>query len=137
MISKEFEPFSFAPGIQKIEDLQMGMKLPGIVTNVTSFGAFVDLGVNQDGLLHIIKLQDGYVQNPTDIFKPRQRVTLTVTDVDLELKRISLTVKQQPAELSPLILENPVGKDLPYFCLYAIGLQSSISLINAGLNSWI
>jgi len=90
---KEFEVFSFAPGIEKIEDLQVGMKLPGIVTNVTSFGAFVDIGVHQDGLVHISQLRDGYVKNPTDVVRPRQRVTATVMDVDLERNRISLSMK--------------------------------------------
>jgi len=92
---KEFEIFSFASGIEKMEDLQTGMKLPGIVTNVTSFGAFVDIGVHQDGLVHISQLRDGYVKNPLDVVKPRQRVTVTVLDVDLERKRISLSMKVQ------------------------------------------
>jgi uncharacterized protein len=105
----EFEAFSFAPGIEKIEDLQVGMKLPGIVTNVTSFGAFVDLGVHQDGLVHISQLRDGYVKNPTDVVKPRQRVTVTVMDVDLERKRISLSMKRQPTKPSPCIQELPLG----------------------------
>lgn len=92
---KEFEIFSFASVIEKMEDLQTGMKLPGIVTNVTSFGAFVDIGVHQDGLVHISQLRDGYVKNPLDVVKPRQRVTVTVLDVDLERKRISLSMKVQ------------------------------------------
>ena len=62
---QEFEAFSFAPGVEKIEDLQAGMKLPGIVTNVTAFGAFVDVGVHQDGLVHISQLRDGFVKNPS------------------------------------------------------------------------
>ena len=70
---KEFEAFSFAPGVEKIEDLQAGMKLPGIVTNVTAFGAFVDVGVHQDGLVHISQLRDGYVRDPTDVVKARQK----------------------------------------------------------------
>ena len=90
---KEFEAFSFAPGIEKIEDLQAGVKLPGIVTNVTSFGAFVDIGVHQDDLVHISQLRDGYVKNPIDVVKPRQKVTVKVLDVDLERKRISLSMK--------------------------------------------
>ena len=90
----EFEAFCFAPGIEKMEDLQVGMKLPGIVTNVTAFGAFVDIGVHQDGLVHISQLRDGYVKNPTDVVKARQRVTVKVLDVDLERKRISLSMKK-------------------------------------------
>jgi uncharacterized protein len=90
----EFEAFSFAPGIEKMEDLKVGMKLPGLVTNVTAFGAFVDIGVHQDGLVHISQLRDGYVKNPTDVVKARQKVTVKVLDVDLERKRISLSMKK-------------------------------------------
>lgn len=89
----EFEAFCFAPGIEKIEDLKTGMKLPGIVTNVTAFGAFVDIGVHQDGLVHISQLRDGYVKNPADVVKARQKVTVKVLDVDLPRKRISLSMK--------------------------------------------
>jgi uncharacterized protein len=91
---EEFEPFSFATGIEKIEDLQSGMKLPGVVTNVTAFGAFVDIGVHQDGLVHISQLRDGFVKNPNDVIKTRQRVTVRVLDVDLGRKRISLSLKE-------------------------------------------
>ena len=90
----EYEAFSFAPGVEKIEHLKAGMKLPGIVTNVTAFGAFVDVGVHQDGLVHISQLRDGYVKNPSDIVKARQRVMVKVLDVDLERKRISLSMKE-------------------------------------------
>jgi protein Tex len=90
----DFEAFCFAPGIEKMEDLKVGMKLPGIVTNVTAFGAFVDIGVHQDGLVHISQLRDGYVKNPTDVVKARQKVTVKVLDVDLERKRISLSMKK-------------------------------------------
>lgn len=95
---KEFEAFNFAPGIEKIEDLKAGMKLPGIVTNVTAFGAFVDIGVHQDGLVHISQLRDKYVKNPIGVVKPRQKVTVTVLDVDLERKRISLSMKEHPLD---------------------------------------
>jgi len=90
---KAFEAFSYAPGIEKIEDLKPGMKLPGVVTNVTAFGAFVDVGVHQDGLVHISELCDGFVRDPTAVVRPRQRVTVRVLDVDLERKRISLSMK--------------------------------------------
>jgi uncharacterized protein len=91
---KEYEAFSFAPGVEKIEQLQVGMKLPGIVTNVTAFGAFVDVGVHQDGLVHISQLRDGYVKNPADVVKARERVMVKVMSVDLERKRISLSMKE-------------------------------------------
>ena len=90
---REFEPFYFAEGLNKIEDLVAGMKLPGVVTNVTGFGAFVDVGVHQDGLVHISQLADRFVRNPSDIVKVQQQVWVTVLEVDLERKRISLSMK--------------------------------------------
>ena len=88
-----FEPFYFAEGVNKIQDLAAGMKLPGVVTNVTDFGAFVDVGVHQDGLVHISQLADRFVRNPSDIVKVQQQVWVTVLEVDLERKRISLSMK--------------------------------------------
>ena len=90
---QEFEPFSFAEGVNRIEDLAAGMKLPGVVTNVTDFGAFVDVGVHQDGLVHISQLADRFVRNPSDIVKVQQQVWVTVLEVDLGRKRISLSMK--------------------------------------------
>jgi uncharacterized protein len=90
---RQFEVFSFAEGIQKIEDLEVGMRLPGIVTNVTAFGAFVDIGVHHDGLVHISQLADRYVKDPADIVKVHQNVTVRVLAVDLAKKRISLSMK--------------------------------------------
>jgi uncharacterized protein len=76
-----------------MEQLQPGMKLPGIVTNVTAFGAFVDIGVHQDGLVHISQLSDQFVKTPADIVKVGQRVQVTVQEVDLARKRIALSMK--------------------------------------------
>jgi len=90
---KQFEIFSFAEGINKIEDLEIGMKLPGIVTNVTRFGAFVDIGVHQDGLVHISNLSSRFVKDPADIVKVHQKVQVKVLDIDLGKKRISLSIK--------------------------------------------
>ncbi len=90
---QEFEPFDFAAGIHRVEDLTVGMKLPGVITNVTGFGAFVDVGVHQDGLVHISQLAAGFVSNPSDVVKVQQRVWVTVLDVDLERKRIALSLK--------------------------------------------
>lgn len=90
---KSFEVFSFAEGIEKPEDLREGMKLPGIVTNVTNFGAFVDVGVHQDGLVHISHLADTFVDDPNKIVKVSQQVTVTVLEVDLKRNRISLSMK--------------------------------------------
>lgn len=71
------------------------MKLPGIVTNVTAFGAFVDIGVHQDGLVHISQLSNGFVKDPNKVVKVSESVTVTVLEVDLERKRISLSMKTQ------------------------------------------
>lgn len=90
---QEFEAFSFAEGVEKMEDLKPGMKLPGIITNVTAFGAFVDIGVHQDGLVHISQISDNFVRNPADVVKLHQKVMVTVLDVDKERKRISLSMK--------------------------------------------
>ena len=93
---QQFEPFSFAQGVQTIEDLRPEMELPGIVTNVTAFGAFVDIGVHQDGLVHISQLADRFVNNPAEVVKVNQRVTVTVLGVDLERRRISLSMRSRP-----------------------------------------
>jgi uncharacterized protein len=92
-----FEVFAFAEGIETIKDLRTGMQLPGIVTNVTRFGAFVDIGVHQDGLVHISQLADRFVKDPAHVVKVNQKVTVTVLEVDLERRRIALSMKQQPA----------------------------------------
>ncbi len=88
-----FESFSFAPGIEKLTDLQPGMKLPGIVTNVTAFGAFVDVGVHRDGLVHVSELSDKFVKDPGQVVKVHQKVVVTVLEVDLERSRISFSMK--------------------------------------------
>jgi uncharacterized protein len=90
---EKFEAFSFADGIHKIDDLKPGMKLPGIVTNITNFGAFVDIGVHQDGLVHLSQMADQFISNPNEVVKVSQRVEVTVVDVDTARKRISLTMK--------------------------------------------
>ena len=90
---QEFEPFYFAEDVNKIADLAKGMKLPGVVTNVTDFGAFVDVGVHQDGLVHISQMADRFVRNPSEIVKTQQQVMVTVLEVDLGRKRISLSMK--------------------------------------------
>jgi uncharacterized protein len=97
---KEFEVFTFADGVNALEDLKTGMKLPGIVTNVTKFGAFVDVGVHQDGLVHISQLADRFVSDPSEVVKVGQTVTVTVLDVDTERNRISLSMKEA-AERKP------------------------------------
>jgi uncharacterized protein len=91
-----FETFSFSEDIKEIDDLTAGMKLPGIVTNVTAFGAFVDVGVHQDGLVHISQMADAFVKDPHNVVKVNQKVMVTVLDVDLERRRISLTMREKP-----------------------------------------
>ena len=93
---QKFEVFSFAEGVSAISDLAPGMKLPGIVTNVANFGAFVDIGVHQDGLVHVSQLADYFVSNPTDVVKVGQHVEVTVVEVDEARKRISLSMKSKP-----------------------------------------
>jgi protein Tex len=93
---EQFETFAFAEGIEKIEDLKPGMKLPGIITNITAFGAFVDIGVHQDGLVHISHLSNRFVKNPNDVVKVHQKVKVTVLDLDVGRKRISLSMKDSP-----------------------------------------
>jgi len=97
---QQFEAFSFAAGVEKMEDLQPGLKLPGIVTNVTAFGAFVDIGVHQDGLVHISQMSDDFVKNPADVLKVGQRVQATVMEVDMARKRIALSLKTK-VEIGP------------------------------------
>jgi uncharacterized protein len=91
-----FESFSFAEGISKIGDVTVGMRLPGVITNITNFGAFVDIGVHQDGLVHISALADRFVKNPADVVKVHQKVMVTVMEVDLKRKRIALSMKTKP-----------------------------------------
>jgi uncharacterized protein len=99
---KEFEFFSFADGVNSISDLKVGMPLDGIVTNVTAFGAFVDIGVHQDGLVHISHLADKFVKDPKEVVAVQQKVKVTVVEVDVARKRIGLSMKTDPfAEIAP------------------------------------
>lgn len=93
---EQFEAFAFEAGVQTLSDLTPGMRLPGIVTNVTAFGAFVDVGVHQDGLVHISELADRFVKDPAEIVKVQQKVKVTVLDVDVDRKRISLSMRTTP-----------------------------------------
>ena len=93
---KAFESFDFAEGVEKPADLTVGMKLPGVVTNVTAFGAFVDVGVHQDGLVHVSHLADHFVRDASEVVKVGQRVQVTVMEVDLPRNRIALSMKSKP-----------------------------------------
>ncbi|MFW6323578.1 MAG: Tex family protein [Desulfovibrionales bacterium] len=88
-----FEPFSFAEGVNTLEDLEPGMILPGIVTNVTAFGAFIDVGVHQDGLAHVSQLADRFVKDPAEVVSAGMQVRVRVLEVDTGRKRISLSLK--------------------------------------------
>lgn len=93
---EKFETFAFAENVHEIKDLSVGMKLPGIVTNITKFGAFVDVGVHQDGLVHISHLSDSFVSDPAKAVKLQDKVMVTVLEVDVPRKRISLSMKSDP-----------------------------------------
>ncbi|MCO4292361.1 RNA-binding transcriptional accessory protein [Solitalea sp. MAHUQ-68] len=94
---KEFEAFKFADDVNEIADLKIGMRLPGIVTNVTNFGAFVDIGVHQDGLVHLSQLSNKFITDANEVVKVAQQVWVTVTEVDVDRKRIALTMKDESA----------------------------------------
>lgn len=110
-----FEAFSFAPGVGKVADLEPGMRLPGIVTNVTAFGAFVDVGVHRDGLVHLSELSDEFVKDPAQVVHVHQRVQVTVLEVDKERNRIALSMKSpspRSTEQRPKH-DNPPAKTKP------------------------
>ena len=92
---QEFIQFSFQEGINKLEDLKQGMRLPGLVTNITKFGAFVDIGVHHDGLVHISQLADRFVRDPGEIVKLGQAVSVTVLNIDQERRRIALSMRDK------------------------------------------
>jgi len=94
-----FSAFAFVEGVNRIEDLTPGMELPGIVTNVTKFGAFVDIGVHRDGMVHVSQLSDRFVSDPTEIVSVGREVHVRVVDVDLQRGRIGLTMRGLPASM--------------------------------------
>jgi uncharacterized protein len=91
---EQLEVFEFDSRVQTIDDLEVGMMLPGIVTNITNFGAFVDIGVHQDGLVHISQMANRRIAHPTDVVKLHQHVTVRVIEIDQRRHRISLSMKQ-------------------------------------------
>ncbi len=95
---EEFEIFKFDDSVKKPEDLKPGMKLPGIVTNITAFGVFVDIGVHLDGLIHISQLADRYIKDPNEVVKVHQKVKVTVLEIDLARQRISLSMREKPGK---------------------------------------
>ncbi|MFW6352184.1 MAG: Tex family protein [Bacteroidota bacterium] len=91
---KEIEFFEFDKSIHSIHDLRPGMKLPGIVTNITAFGAFVDVGAHQDGLVHISQMADRYISNPSEVVTLNQKVMVTILEVDIPRKRVQMSMKE-------------------------------------------
>ena len=92
---EEFEPPKFRDDVNSLEDLQEGMRLEGVVTNVTAFGAFVDVGVHQDGLVHVSQLADRFVKDPKDVVKVGDKLAVRVLDIDLARRRISLSARKE------------------------------------------
>jgi uncharacterized protein len=105
----EFKTASFREGVEKISDLKPGMQLEGVVTNVAAFGAFVDIGVHQDGLVHISELSDRFVKDPREVVKAGDVVKVRVKDVDVERKRIALTMKSGAIDRSTRDNVRPSG----------------------------
>ena len=95
----QFEAIQFQEGVNEMTDLKVGMSLPGVVTNITKFGAFVDIGVHQDGLVHISHLSNSFVSDPTQVVKLGQKVTVKVLEVDVPRKRISLSMKSDAPQV--------------------------------------
>ncbi len=105
------EEFRFAEGLHSIEDLKAGMKVPGIVTNITNFGAFVDVGVKQDGLVHISHLANRYISDPNEAVKLNQKVMVTVLEVDVARKRVALSMKDNESTAGQPSRKPTTGKN--------------------------
>jgi uncharacterized protein len=105
---EQFEAFSFTDGVNAIGDLKIGMKLPGIVTNITNFGAFVDIGVHQDGLVHLSQITNRFIKDPNEVLKVHQKVEVTVTEVDVNRKRIALSMKVNEPREQPKYQPKPI-----------------------------
>src|SRR5829696_2007191 len=116
---EQIEEFQFYANIKSIEDVKVGMTVPGIVTNITAFGAFVDIGVKQDGLVHVSQLSNRFVSDPKEVVKLNQKVTVTVTEVDVNRKRIALTMKDkqpvmnEPKAAGPKEFNKPLKQNKP------------------------
>ena len=87
--------FSFSEKVNEITDLKPGMRLPGVVTNLTKFGAFVDIGIKENGLLHISQITDRFIKDPAEVLKLDQKIMVRVVDIDVERKRIQLSMKEE------------------------------------------
>ena len=96
-----FERPQFRDDVMEIKDLKVGMKLEGIVTNVTAFGAFVDIGVHQDGLIHVSELSDRFIRDPSEVVRAGDKIKVEVLSIDVDRKRIALTAKQNRGPTAP------------------------------------
>jgi uncharacterized protein len=103
----QFEPPSYRDDVREPKDLQPGMQLEGVVTNLVAFGAFVDIGVHQDGLVHVSQLAERFVRDPAEVVRVGQKVKVTVISVDLERNRIALTMKGSQPQAKPAPREKP------------------------------
>lgn len=111
---ESFEVFAFEESVNSMADLKVGMKLPGVVTNITAFGAFVDVGVHQDGLVHLSHLADRFVKDPNEIVSVNQKVQVTVMEIDIPRKRVGLSMKSDPfAERGKKMEKKPAAKSQP------------------------
>ena len=111
----EFRTAKFKDSVHQLSDLQPGMVLEGVVTNVANFGAFVDIGVHQDGLVHVSQLADRFVKDPRDVVKAGQIVSVTVLEVDLPRKRVALTMRkaERPAARAAQAREGRAAQGAP------------------------
>ncbi|MEK0414230.1 MAG: hypothetical protein RL070_1718 [Bacteroidota bacterium] len=126
---KEIEQFSFA-SIYKIEDVQVGMIVPGQVTNITRFGAFVDIGVKQDGLVHVSEIAHQYISDPSEFLKLGQKVQVKVTEIDIARKRIALSIKQtENAPAKPSSSRTSAAKPAPDQDLSSLSVNDALQAL--------
>jgi uncharacterized protein len=108
-----FKTATFQDGVNDLKDLQPGMQLEGVVTNVTNFGAFIDIGVHQDGLVHISALSNKFVKDPREVVKAGDIVKVKVLEVDVARKRVALTMRMQDEVKPASTVSAPVGRGRP------------------------
>lgn len=130
------EEFRFAEGISTIEDLREGMTVPGIVTNITKFGAFVNIGVKQDGMVHISQMSNNFIKDPNEVVKLGQKVKVTITEIDLDRNRVALSMKEnsqkievpkkQNNQTKPILKNENQEKHLDHFQLKLLALKDKL-----------
>ena len=126
------ESFNFDPNIKTIDDVKIGMQYPGIITNITKFGAFVNIGVKQDGMVHISHMANKFISDPNEVVKLNMKVTVTALEVDVARKRISLSMKD--GNTNTVTLPNKtLQKFTPKFAPKLAAKEEPILDFNAGL----